>query len=288
MHSYISPELYDDMCSNGICPQSGIRQSTNGFYRFSLKPGNPNDDCGWIKFYRDFASYGDMRKTDDKFRFWYEPQKRSREEQTQIRYQIEQDNEDCKRHQEMMAKAARMIFADASPAASDHPYLIRKNVAAHGIKVTGDNRLMIPGYDAQGKLSTIQFIDTEGNKQFLTGARSAGCFFIIGNPQNDKRILLAEGYATAASAYEQTGNLTFIAFSAGNLSRVASIVRGKHPESKIIILADNDESRTGEKAALCAAKATGAYVVLMPEIGTDANDFVNRGGDLEELIRKGE
>ena len=286
MIAYLSPELYADMCSNGIYPQSDLKRSTNGFFRFSLKYGNPHDDSGWVKFYQDFASYGDMRNHDAIYRFWYEPRKRSHEEQTQIRYQIKQEKEAYEKRQKVMAKTARSIFAEAIPVPYDHPYLIRKKVSAHGIRATVDGRLLIPAYDEHGILTTIQFIDANGHKQFLTGSRSAGCFYVIGNPQNDKCILLAEGYATAASAYEQTGSLTFMAFSAGNLSRVAGIIRAKHPESEIIILADNDESKTGEKAATSAAEATNALVVLMPEVGTDANDYVNQGGNLEELIRK--
>ena len=93
-------------------------------------------------------------------------------------------------------------------------------------------------------------------------------------------ILIAEGFATAASLYESTGNQVFIAYDAGNLIHVARIVRAKNPTAEIIIAGDNDVSGTGQTAARAAALATNSKYILPPTVGHDWNDHVNAGGEL--------
>lgn len=284
MDLYLETDLLEDMRQHDCEPLSSLRRSTNGFYRFSLKPGHHYDDSGWLKFYPTLVSYGDMR-VGSCHRFYIRDD-RSYEENPEIRIRMQEERMETERRQAAMSKAARMIFANAHPASSDHPYLLRKRVAPHGLRETDDGRLLIPAYDETGSLSSVQFIDADGRKRFLKGCRTAGCFFLMGDPSCDERIFLVEGYATGASAYEQTGTLTFVAFSASNLAAMAETVRTRHPDSRILILADNDVSGAGEAGADAAAAVSGAEVILMPEIGMDANDFVNVGGDIEQLINE--
>lgn len=284
MEQYIGTDLLEDMRQHDCEPLSSLRRSTNGFYRFSLKPGHRYDDSGWLKFYPTLVSYGDMR-VGSCHRFYIRDD-RSYEENPEIRIRIREERIEAEQRQAAMAKTARIIFANAHPASSDHPYLLRKHVSSHGLKETDDGRLLIPGYDETGRLATVQFIDADGRKRFLKGCRTAGCFFLMGDPSCDERIFLVEGYATGASAYEQTGTLTFVAFCASNLAAVTETVRTRHPDSRILILADNDVSGAGEAGADAAAAVSGAEVILMPETGMDANDFVNVGGDIEQLINE--
>ena len=97
-------------------------------------------------------------------------------------------------------------------------------------------------------------------------------------------IFIVEGFATGASVAEQTDMLTYIAFSAGNLATVAHMVKKRHPNERIVIIADNDASRTGQSKALEAAVAAGVEHVVIPTEGWDANDFVNHGGNIMRLI----
>ena len=284
MNEHLSADLLNEMRRNDCEPLSPLHSSTNGFYRFSLKPGWRYDDSGWIKFYPSLVIYGDMR-TGSRHRFYIRDD-RSYEDNPEIRVRIQEERIMTERQQATMTKTARSIFQNAFPASSDHPYLLRKCVESHGLRETDDGRLLVPGYDETGYLTTVQFISSDGSKRFLSGCRSAGCFFLMGDPSNDESVFLVEGYATGASAYEQTGTLTFVAFCASNLSAVAQIIRKRHPDSQILILADNDESKTGEKKANEAADVSGAEVILMPEIGMDVNDFVNAGGDIEKLIKE--
>jgi len=170
--------------------------------------------------------------------------------------------------------------------ASGHPYLNSKGVQAHGLRQNDSGRLLIPAYDADNKLSSIQYINTSGGKQFKGGGAMRGCFYPIGDIGGARVVCIAEGFATAASVHEVTGYPCLVAFSANNLTAVAQYVRGAvGAQADIIIIADHDESGTGEREAKRACDETGARYVMPPDVGTDANDFHLAGGDLNELIK---
>lgn len=70
-----------------------------------------------------------------------------------------------------------------------------------------------------------------------------------------------------------------VCFSASNLVHVAGLGIGTH------IMADNDESRTGEEAAI----ETGLPYAMPVEIGTDANDLMcakGIGAVIELVMRR--
>lgn len=156
--------------------------------------------------------------------------------------------------------------------ASQHLYLVQKRVQPHGVRLSRD-ALLIPLVNAEGVLSTVQRIYPVGEKRLFTGGKKSGCFHVIGS-ETDK-LLIAEGYATAASLHEQTGQQTIMAVDAGNLKAVALIWRGKYPDKPIIICGDNDVSGTGQKAANEAALAVSGLVSLPPVLGMDWNDYYN-------------
>ena len=155
---------------------------------------------------------------------------------------------------------AKTIWQAAPPAHDDHPYLIKKRVKAHGLRLSGGT-LVIPVRDSAGVLHSLQFIDADGNKRFLTDGQKKGCYFSIGQPTDT--LCIAEGYATAASIHEATGHAVTVAFDAGNLMPVAQALRQKFPNAKIIICADNDAEKPGNPGltkAKAAASATGAFL----------------------------
>ena len=173
------------------------------------------------------------------------------------------------------AQRAQQLWDGAKPALADHPYLQKKQVGVHGLRVDGKNRLLIPLYDASGALCSIEFIDDASGKLFLLGGRVAGCFHLIGTLTDV--LALTEGFATGASIHEATGYPVAVAFSAGNLLPVAQALRAKHPTVKIIIAGDNDirddeTPNTGRDAATAAAKAVDGLVAI-PEIDGKKCDF---------------
>lgn len=152
------------------------------------------------------------------------------------------------------AKATRLLSL-AKPAANDHPYLVKKRVKAWGMRQLRD-MLLIPARDSEGQLHTLQFIGVDGNKRFLTGGRIAACYYAIGRPRGT--LLIAEGYATAASLFEATGHATATAFSASNLEAVARALRAKFPDLRIIICADMDIGTPGNPGLAKAIEAARA------------------------------
>lgn len=190
----------------------------------------------------------------------------------------EAEQERVTRQNEAATKAAD-IWQSAS-AVTDHPYLSAKDVKAHGIReFEGD--LIIPVRDG-GRLYSLQFIDANGGKRFLSGGRIQGCYYAIGKP--DSALCIAEGFATAASIHEATGHAVAVAFNAQNIEQVAKALRIKFPDVRLIVCADNDGSGIGQNKAQIAANAVGADVAIAPDTG-DWNDYAIAHG--HDAVREG-
>jgi putative DNA primase/helicase len=162
----------------------------------------------------------------------------------------------------------------------NHAYLSAKRIQSHG-GYLAFGKLASPLYSGltcppQGRyadiahLVNVQLIDQAGVKRFLKGGKKAGCFWWIG--PTSETVCIAEGFATAASIYEATGNRCFIAFDAGNLPAVAKAVRKLYPHTPLIICADHDTHGIGQHYAEQAALEIGAAVAMPETPGADFND----------------
>lgn len=181
----------------------------------------------------------------------------------------------------------------------DAPYLARKGVQAFGLRVTYNGTAMIPLRDGGGKLWNLQSIAPSGEKRFLHGGRKSGLWHMLGTVPDaptgaDDRsadapvILLAEGYATAASLHEATAWPVAVAFDAGNLGKVAHALRQRYPAALLVLCGDDDQAtqaKTGnnpgrEKATAAAGAVQGLVVfpVDLPEGGSDFNDMYQAHG----------
>lgn len=187
-----------------------------------------------------------------------------------------------KRRQEQAAETVGEIWEQRGTAEPEHPYLERKGIQPHGVRITGDGRLMVPMINADGEMVSLQYISHDGTKRYHSGGQAGSAYWCIGHSNEAGPVYLAEGFATAATIAEQTQRPCYIAFSAHNLPAVAEIIRQTHNE--LVIVADNDASGVGASHAYEAAAKHGARVVIPPDEGTDANDFVARGGDLRQLL----
>ena len=139
------------------------------------------------------------------------------------------------------------------------------------------NLLCIPmrvGRDLVG----VQLIDRTGSKHYLSGQRTSGAEYVIAN--NGPRAIdwWVEGFATSLSLRDclQALRLRYrihVTFSAGNLKGMAT---------EGVVVADNDESRTGENAAI----ATGLPYLLPPK--GDFNDWIRADGVFKtsQAVRK--
>lgn len=196
-------------------------------------------------------------------------------------------------------KRAEAIWNSIEAAPDDHPYLARKQVHSHGLRLHRGELLVVPMRDGDGVLWSLQFISPTGEKKFISGSKKRGCYSTIGRPTAQGAIFITEGYATAATIHEVTGEAVVIAFDAGNLEPVAKIMREKFPTREIIIAADNDrftKKPNGEKYnpgienAQQAAHPIGARVAVPlfeSDEGqpTDFNDLAIREGAQAVLDR---
>lgn len=135
----------------------------------------------------------------------------------------------------------------------------------------GVHLLAIP-MRVDGSLVGCQLIDPEGGKKFLYGQRTSGATFTFDNKGEH---YLCEGYATALSLRHALKSLKkrytlHVCFSAGNMKKVAEALK---PDSGYVI-ADNDESGTGERVA----KEIGWKYWMSDVTGEDANDAHRRLG----------
>jgi putative DNA primase/helicase len=183
---------------------------------------------------------------------------------------IAKDNKERNKVQAEAAEKARWILGQTIR--TTHPYLVKKGFPDEAGNVwikDGKKILVVPMFIAN-RLVGLQLIDEEGTKKFLYGQRTKGASFIMdakGLP------ILCEGYATALSIRAIMNALKMpyriiVCFSAGNLQEVAGTVLGG------CIVADNDSSKTGQRAAL----QTGKPYWLSDTSDEDFNDYHLRVG----------
>ena len=199
----------------------------------------------------------------------------------------EREADDARRHSEAQTACAG-IWNQAKPCGPEnlHPYLALKGVKAHGLRVTGNGRLLIPMRGADGLLHSLQFIDGEGAKRFKTGGRKMEMYFSIGKPNGV--LCIAEGYATAASIHEASGHAVAVAFDAGNLLPVARALRAKLHDVRIVLCADDDDRTDGNPGltkARAAALAVGG-VVAVPRFGKDRPEGATDFNDMAAICGK--
>ena len=194
---------------------------------------------------------------------------------------------------ENAAVTAKNIWEKAHDAI-EHPYLSKKKVQSYGLKEYKDC-LLVPLFDNEGKLWSLQFI-TKDTKRFLSGGKKKGCYFVIGTISPSENAFVCEGYATGATIHECSKIPVVVAFDAGNLKSVIQAIREKYPQLKMTICADNDcysQPNIGLEKAKEAALIANSQVIV-PQFKdasmnpTDFNDlFVLEGKDaVKEILEK--
>jgi putative DNA primase/helicase len=187
--------------------------------------------------------------------------------------------------------AAADEAAHAWAAAADSgtsSYLVRKGVSGHGVRYTANGVLLVPLLDSLGKLWNVQRVFAKGDKRFLKDGRVSGCSHVIGDIAASAWLLIAEGYATAATLHEATGYAVAVAFNENNVKHVSAAMRKRHLAARLLICADDDsetEAKQGKNpgivAAAAAAKAVGG--IWCKPVGlaagkTDFNDLAAASG----------
>jgi putative DNA primase/helicase len=260
-------KLKDAMRQAGVDPANAPLTADGKLRRFRLPEDRPKSKNGYITLFDNGdgthgASFGSWKYGIKETWFSGRPYKQlTAEEKREFAQKMAaakaRQEEEQRRLHAAAAQKARRLWDRAKPAASSHPYLTRKQVHPHGIKKLGSS-LVVPVRNTAGQLTGLQFIDPDGGKTFLSGTAVAGCYHAIGQ-RPESVLLLAEGYATAATLFEATGHPCAVSFFAGNLKPVALALKGKYPQPQIVICADADPA--GRKAAKEAAAAVnGAWL----------------------------
>lgn len=174
------------------------------------------------------------------------------------------EQEKIRMQEKAAAKAKELLKASVL---AKHPYFKSKGFPDEQGWVNGD-KLIIP-VRVEGELVGCQIIDETGTKKFLYGQRTSGASFDFDNKGKHYH---CEGYATGLSLRHALRSLKrnyviHVCFSAHNLLKLAQKFGG-------YVIADNDESGTGERIA----KQTGLPYWMSDVVGEDANDAHQRLG----------
>lgn len=182
----------------------------------------------------------------------------------------EQRDTERRQQQAKTAEQARRWWAAAGAADPGHPYLTKKRLAPHSLRQR-DSMLLVPLF-FDGDLVNLERIFPDGAKRPLFGGRAKGVAGLVGKLAGAERVLVAEGWATAAALCEAMALPVVVARNADNLEAVARRLRQRLPDNVAITLAADDDRFTdgnpGATKARLAALAIGAKV-LMPTFCAD-------------------
>lgn len=311
-HMDIERAFMDALTEAGIAPHSSERIIMDGRkhrYRiFGDKKGERTGEycvyvdespAGWFKSYR--PSYG------ADYTMWFMDRDNSREYTAEekasfIEAKRKEREEREKSEKQQRANAlqkARMRWDNATDVNPKHGYMVKKKLThGHGAKQLG-HQIVIPYFDIDGDLQTVQTIDSDGSKLFQSGAAKRGNFCVLsvvaqpdlgGYPfsaiSNNGIIWLCEGWATGCSIQEATGDSVVVAADAGNLEPVLDSLRRKYSSREIVIAADQDKYKnngnTGMSEAIRLFEEKGIPIVE-PHFSdndklTDWNDYAIKHG----------
>ncbi len=218
------------------------------------------------------------------------------------------------RNQERVAERVSAQLKHLVPISGSTPYLASKGVAPSvGVYTDKEGtKTYIPAYDINGKHWTTQYIrvGAEGEgafvKRLAKDSKKEGCFHAVGGMKAlaaAPAIVVAEGYATAATLSEALGHATVAAFDAGNLLPVVKALHDRWPEKPVVVAGEDDldvqrrhGTNPGRTRAQEAAKAVGGRAVFPifapgeqaahPKQFTDFNDLATRSVLGKEAVKR--
>lgn len=128
-------------------------------------------------------------------------------------------------------------------------YLTRKQVQAHGVRFGKGGTLVVPLTDESERIRGLQLIMPKDHPRAIKigrdkdfwpyGIASGGTWHLIGGHPRTI-LLLAEGYATAATLHEATGYPVAVVWSANNIMAAGQALAKKYKRARILICADDD------------------------------------------------
>ncbi|HHT9914901.1 TPA: zincin-like metallopeptidase domain-containing protein [Legionella pneumophila] len=178
------------------------------------------------------------------------------------------------------------------------PYLTAKGIQIHSGIYTDESKNLtcIPATDIEGTLWSVQYIAEDGAKRFAKNSRKEGCFHVLGGLDNLAHaplIVIAEGYATAATIKEATELPVVVsAFDSGNLKAVAKALHEKYPHIPIMIAADDDKHleltkgvNPGKEKAMEAAEAVNGMIILPTFAPDELSENPKKFSDFNDMAK---
>lgn len=212
--------------------------------------------------------------------------------------------EERRKEAEFAAASSREQWAKGKPTGRS-PYLEKKGVTGEACRYLPDGSLLVPllryDFERAHALRAVQRIypgprfhrasgEELPSKTFTKGFDPHRCSVRLGAVADGEPVMVCEGYATGLTLRMATERRVpvYVALNAGNLASVTALVRELHPESPILICADDDwqtvirgkKTNVGRDAATQCAKTHDNVHVIYPIFGegrghkdTDYNDL---------------
>jgi putative DNA primase/helicase len=286
-HNETITEFISAMRAAGLEPPITII-ADGAIHRFTLPGDKKSSKNGWYILYPDFPPAGAFGCWKRNIKHTFSPPIHHNHVKERLKQIERSDHINHIINRTMEKQAAVDLWRSSSSATNGCKYLRKKKVKSHGLRYH-KNALLIPVMDIQGNIYGVQRIWPNGVKRFTQGTEKRGHFFLIGSPDQSSVILIAEGYATAATLNEVTGCASVVAFDLGNLLPVARNISSANPHSRIVVCCDDDHSKPGNPGMTKAAEATASVdgILAVPlflstrgECDTDFNDlYVLEGAD---------
>lgn len=150
------------------------------------------------------------------------------------------------------------------PASDNHPYIVKKQGLADGLRIRSDGWLAVPAWK-DGQLQTIQFISPTGEKKNQAGASFNSGYYVCGTITDS--VYIVEGIGHAWAAHKATGQGAICSFGFGNVAKVAQVIMKLYPDVQIVVVADIGKETETEKM--------GFPWVAIPHEGLDAGADIN-------------
>lgn len=284
--------------SDQIAIESKLADSIIAHYGLSVSPiadgeihrhdhpeGRKGNNRLWYVLHHDFGVHGDWSTGEQHSVFaddTPDPHAAERARKEAEKRRAERQAERARGYA-LVASQTRQEWPFLPPASPNHTYLVAKGVKPHNLRQR-HGLLVVPLTDGQ-RLVNWQTITADGTKRFRSGGKVSGCYSPIGSIEPSQPLLIAEGWATAATLHEATGYAVAAAMNAGNLLPVAKSLRERYPRQPIIVCADNDHGTAGNPGVTkgkVAASAIGARCVWPETLDgvTDFNDLARLGGEV--------
>jgi phage/plasmid primase-like uncharacterized protein len=249
-----------------------------------MRPDKSNEKSGWYCINEvgghTFANFGNWRNGSEQKWSSTTNAKLSQQEREDLAKRVAEARKlaeiQQKERQNEVAVDCANRFASYQKV-TEHQYLTSKKIKNFGLRANKE-ALVVPIYNISGEIRSLQMIQPNSDKRFVSGGQIKGNLFLLGTDFSELNkldtLIVCEGYATAASIYMATKLPVACVFSANFGYTAVQNIRTK-TDCKIILAFDNDKSGLGESKAQEIASSFYNVLVRVPSIPGDFNDLHN-------------